>query len=161
MSDLYEKLNDMKNGLYIFKMRYGHPLWNDTEAFAENCSWGAGKALAAMMRENRFSKNERVFTARDGDEIVGFCTLTMKDELPEDSPYSPFVGFVFVEEHARGRRISEKLIDKAAEWARYKGFDTLYITSGETGLYEKYGFENIGSCKTIYGTTEQLFARKL
>ena len=145
----------------VYKMRYGHPLWDQTADFAEKCSWRAGSVLAAKMRQNEFTGNERVFAACEEDRIVGFCTLSMKDELPDDSPYSPFVGFVFVDEKARGRRISGMMIEKAAAWAKYKGYDTLYIMSGEKGLYEKYGFEKIGDFTTIYGTVDQLFSKAL
>ena len=33
--------------------------------------------------------------------------------------------------------------------------------SGEVGLYEKYGFEKLGDYATIYGTTDQLFAKNI
>ena len=66
------------------------------------------------MKENGFLPWERVLAACEGEEIVGFCTLSQKDELPENLPYAPFIGFVFVEERYRGRRISEKMIDRAA-----------------------------------------------
>ena len=145
----------------VYKMRYGHPLWDKTADFAEKCSWRAGGVLAEKMRQNEFTGNERVFAAREEDRIVGFCTLSMKDELPDDSPYSPFVGFVSVDEKARGRRISGMMIEKAAARAKYKEYDTLYIMSGEKGLYEKYGFEKIGDFTTIYGTVDQLFSKAL
>ena len=44
-------------------MKSGHPLWNKTIAFAENCSWRAGAALAKRMRKNAFVENERVLVA--------------------------------------------------------------------------------------------------
>ena len=41
------------------------------------------------------------------------------------------------------------------------GFSKIYIMSGETGLYEKYGFEFIGMYKTIYDSEEQLFVKSI
>ena len=95
------------------------------------------------------------------DEIAGFCTFANKDELPEEYDFSPFIGFMFVDEKYRGHRLSGKLIDAACGIAKEQGFSTVYIMSGEVGLYEKYGFEKLGDYATIYGTTDQLFQRKL
>ena len=40
----------------ISVMAYGHPLWDKTISFAENCSWKAGPYLAKMMRNKEFSE---------------------------------------------------------------------------------------------------------
>lgn len=145
----------------ITVMTYAHPLWEKTIAFAEKCSWRAGAFLAGMMRENKFSDIERVLVAHEGDNIVGFCTLSEKDSLPEDSEYTPFIGFVFVDENCRGKRISEKMINEACKYSDDIGYKAVYIMSGEHGLYEKYGFEKIGELETIYGDVDQLFRRTL
>ena len=142
-------------------MTFAHPLWEKTLAFAENCSWRAGKFLSNMMRENSFSDIERVLVAHECDRIVGFCTFSEKDALPEDSGYTPFIGFVFVDENSRGKRVSEKMIDEACKYAKDIGFETMYIVSGEHGLYEKYGFEKIDELETIYGDVDQLFERAI
>ena len=141
----------------IFIPENGSELWEKTIAFAENCSWRAGAELARLMREDVFHGWERVFTAVAGGNIAGFCTLTEKDELPPEAPYTPFIGFVFVDESFRGRRISEQMIRKAVSYAGENGFDKVYLMSGEVGLYEKYGFTKIGDFATIYGDTDQLF----
>ena len=139
----------------------GHPLWDKTISFAQNCSWKAGPYLAKKMRDNEFDKVERVIVATDNDTPVGYCTFSLKDELPEDSKYSAFIGFIFVDENYRGMRISEKMIAAAADHAKSAGYKTVYILSGEKGLYEKLRFEKIGDITTIYGTEEQLFAKRL
>ena len=139
----------------------GHPLWDKTIAFAEQCSWRAGAFLAQKMRKNEFSDIERVIVAHEGDDIAGFCTFSQKDELPEDSEFTPFVGFVFVDENSRGKRASEKMIDAAGKYAHDIGYDAMYIMSGEQGLYEKYGFEKLGEFETIYGDVDQLFKRSI
>lgn len=145
----------------IVLMAYGHPLWEKTMAFAEQCSWKAGPYLAKMMRNHEFREPERVVAATEENEIVGFCTFSRKDELPEDCEYTPFIGFVFVDEGSRGKGISEKMIAAAADHAKAIGYDAIYLMSGEQGLYEKYGFEKIGDYQTIFGTVDQLFQKRL
>ena len=139
-------------------MQKGHPLWDRTIAFAQSCSWKAGPFLAERMRANDFRDWERVVAAVEDGRVAGYCTFTEKDELPEGSGFSPFIGFVFVDERYRGRRISEKMIRQVLSYAKTVGFRTVYILSGEHGLYEKYGFRKIGDCRTTYDTTDQLFA---
>lgn len=141
----------------IEPIRQGHPLWEKTAEFAQNCSWKAGMFLAEKMRRNGFLDWERVIIAAVQNEIAGFCTFTEKDELPADSGFSPFIGFVFVDERYRGNRLSGQMIRSALRYAGEIGYQTVYLLSGEQGLYEKYGFEKIGEYETIYGTTDQLF----
>ena len=144
----------------IIGMTAGHPLWEETIALAEGCSWRAGPVLAELMRGNQFPGWERVFAAVEDGRVVGFCTLTARDELPEKYDFTPFIGFVFVDEAHRGRRISEQMLRAACRYAGETGFDVIYIMSGEKGLYEKYGFEPVGDYPTIYGNTERLFVRR-
>lgn len=148
-------------GLQICAMACGHPLWEQTIAFAQQCSWRAGPYLANMMRKNEFLPWERVVAAAKEGRVIGFCTFTEKDELPEQYGYAPFIGFVFVEEGSRGHRISEKMISCASEYAKALGYKAVYLMSGEEGLYEKYGFEKIGDFETIWGTVDQLFQKAL
>ncbi len=146
-------------GLEIILMQKGHPMWRKTAAFARGCSWRAGPYLAERMDRGEFTDRERVIACVDGGRAVGFCTFSEKDSLPESDPRTPFIGFVFVDEKYRGERLSQRMIDRACLHAAELGYDAVYIVSGETGLYEKYGFHRIGNVKTVRGTCEQLFHR--
>ena len=145
----------------IYTITSAHEKWESVAAFAEKCSWGAGKNLAKLMRKDFFKDWERVFAAFEDDEPVGFCTLTEKDELAPEYPYTPLIGFVFVDELHRGKRISEKMIGAALEYAKTIGYDKVYVMSGEKGLYEKYGFSYMGDFESIYGGKDQLFVISL
>lgn len=145
----------------IYTMTNTHEKWESTAAFAEKCSWRAGKYLAELMRKDFFKDWERVFAAFEYEEPVGFCTLTEKDELDPKYPYSPLIGFVFVDEAHRGKRISEQIIKTVLGYAKSIGYDKVYIMSGENGLYEKYGFSCMGDFESIYGGKDQLFVISL
>ena len=145
----------------IFLMSRGHPYWNETITLAENCSWKAGPFLAKKMRGNAFTDQERVCAACVDGKVAGFCTFAQKDELPEAYDFTPFIGFVFVDEPYRGKRLSEAMIQAVAPYAHGLGYEKIYIMSGESGLYEKYGFEKVGDYETIYGTTDQLFVKSI
>lgn len=143
----------------IYAMMQGHKYWNETISLAAKCSWKAGPYLAKKMQKNEFAEYERVFAACVNEKVVGFCTFAEKDELPPEYEFTPFIGFVFVDEEHRGNRISESMIQSAALYAHELGYKKVYIMSGEIGLYEKYGFEKLGDYETIYGSMDQLFVK--
>lgn len=117
--------------------------------------------MQKKMQYNDFLPWERVIVASEKNQLAGFCTFCQKDELPEEYLYTPFIGFVFVDEKSRGKRLSQKMISAACQYARQLDYKIIYIMSGEIGLYEKYGFEKLGDFKTIYGTRDQLFRKRL
>ena len=121
---------------------FGDKLWEMAAEYAYNCSWHAGKILAEQMRKNNFNSWERVFAAMEGSNIVGYCTLSATDCIPDVS-YTPYISFMFVNERHRGNRISEKLIRFALKYAKTLKFNKVYLVSDHVGLYEKYGFTKI------------------
>lgn len=145
----------------VHLMTQGHQYWEETISLAENCSWKAGPFLAEKMRKNEFKEWERVCAACVDGKVAGFCTVAEKDELPEGYMFTPFIGFVFVDDVYRGNRLSEMMIQNAVLYARKVGYEKIYIMSGEIGLYEKYGFVKLGNYETIYGTVDQLFVKTI
>jgi Predicted acyltransferase len=133
-------------------------LWSEIIDFAKNCSWRAGKSLAQKMAENKFVDWERVIVVTENHNIAGFCTLTKKDSI-QDIKYTPYIGYMFIDESYRGERLSEELISFSINHAKELGFNEIYIVSGETGFYEKYGFVKIDE-KYHSGSMEQIFIKK-
>ena len=136
------------------------PLWEPVAQYADACSWGAGKALARDMRSGAFTDWERVFAALDGERVCGFCTAAKTDCIP-DVPYTPYIGFVFVDEACRGRRLSQKLIQAAMAYLKSVGFDRVYLTSDHENLYEKYGFTVIDRKTAFWGAEEKIYTQAL
>ncbi|MCM1488490.1 MAG: GNAT family N-acetyltransferase, partial [Firmicutes bacterium] len=73
----------------IFSITQGHHYWNEAISLAAKCSWKAGSYLAEKMKNNEFAEWERVFVACDNGRLIGFCTLTEKDELPPKYKFTP------------------------------------------------------------------------
>lgn len=135
-------------------------LWNSVRDYAENCSWRAGKSLAHDMDNHSFREWERVLAVCDDEKICGYCTITKEDCIP-NVPYTPYIGFLFVDENYRGKRLSQKIIEYAIEYLRTLGFEKVYLTSDHDGLYEKYGFEVIDRKMAFWGAEEKIYMRKL
>ena len=145
----------------VYFMTEGHKYWKETISFAERCSWKAGAFLAKKMQENEFKEWERVCAICVNGRVAGFSTFTERDELSEQYDFTPFIGFVFVDERYRGKRLSEMMIQSIISYSKELGYEKVYIMSGEIGLYEKYGFVKLGDYETIYGSVDQLFVQTI
>lgn len=135
-------------------------LWSKVKKYAENCSWRAGKALAQMMDKGAFQDWERVVAALDGEEICGYCTVAKTDCIP-DVEYTPYIGFLFVDEAYRGNRLSQQIILHAMDYLKSVGFEKVYLVSDHVNLYEKYGFQVIDRKMAPWGEEEKIYVQKL
>lgn len=144
----------------IVQIEYDSLLWRKAIDFAENCSWVAGKHIAGMLRENRFTDWEAFFVALEENEIIGYCSFLKEDYYPENR-YYPWISSVFVTETARGKRVSHELIETAIAYAKLKGFLEVYVPSDMKGFYEKCGFKPIDSLKNYGGDMDTIFMREL
>lgn len=144
----------------IERIEYNSALWKKTIDFAENCSWIAGKHIAGMLRENRFSEWEAFFIAIDNDNIIGYCSFLKEDYYPENR-YFPWISSVFVDESARGKKVSHKMIETVIAYAKENNFSKVYIPSDMKGFYEKCGFMPIDSLKNYGGYMDTIFMREI
>ncbi len=136
------------------------PLWKQTMTYAESCSWRAGKFLAGQMRQGGFHGWQRVLVAVEAETICGYCTVCEKDCIP-DLPYTPFICSLFVGEPYRGEHLSQRLVESAMDYIRTLGFTAAYLFSDHIGLYEKYGFTEIGKYPAPWGEIQKLYRRSL
>lgn len=109
-----------------------------------NCEWSAGKFLSKLIKNKELEKtlgdNPKIFFIVGDEEIIGYCTLTKKDAIDDESLF-PWIGFLYVEKEYRGNRYSQRLIEIALEEARNQNYDKVYLETDHEGFYEKYGFE--------------------
>ena len=108
----------------------------------EGCDWRAGSYLYTLLEGKAafgHSKGKHPgAAAAGGGNWLSFCTYAERDEIP-DTELKPWMGFVYTDPEYRGRRLMGKLIARVKELAREDGYDTVYVSTREQGLYEKYG----------------------
>lgn len=141
-------------------IRFFHPLWEETKNYANNCSWRAGKNLACMMDQNQFVDWERIIVVTDNNSICGYCTV-QKEDCIADLPYTPYISYIFVDEDHRGQRLSEKMIDFAADYLKELGYGEVYLISDHEDLYEKYGFVVIDKKMAPWGSVEKIYRKDI
>ena len=117
-------------------------MWKKVSQFAQSCSWRAGKSLSQNMSDNTFTDWERVIVALHENNIAGYCTVAKSDCTPNVS-YTPYIGYMFVDEKYRGHHLSQKLISYAISYLQTQGFHHVYLVSDHENFYEKYGFKVI------------------
>lgn len=136
-------------------------IWNKVRNYANECSWKAGKSLANSMDKKIFSEWERVIVAIDKNvTLCGYCTVAKRDCIP-DVDYTPYIGYMFVDEKYRGNRLSQKLIQYAMEYLRSMGFEKVYLVSDHENLYEKYGFSVIDKKMAPWRSMEKIYMQYL
>ena len=124
------------------------------------CDWAGGRYLHTVLTENRFHRlygeTSRLLILADGTRLVSFCTYAEKDDIP-DTDLTPWMGFVYTFPEYRGRRLMGRLIGRVREKAREAGYDAIYISTRERGLYEKYGAEFYRTMKDAEGKDSSVF----
>ena len=124
------------------------------------CDWTAGLFLHTLLKGNRFHEHcgekARLLLLTDGTRLASFCTYAERDDLP-DTELTPWMGFVYTYPAYRGRRLMGKLICRVKELARNDGYEAFYISTDETGLYEKYGAEFMTVMKDLRGEDSRVY----
>ncbi|MBP3415311.1 MAG: GNAT family N-acetyltransferase [Clostridia bacterium] len=133
-------------------------LWEQVKEYASTCSWSAGKALANNMEANVYTDWERVIVAYQGEQICGYCTVSKTDCIP-NAPYTPYIGYIFVNEEYRGNRLSQKIIMFAISYLKEIGFSDVYLISDHENLYEKYGLSVVDRAVAPWGSIEKIYHR--
>ena len=117
--------------------------------------WRAATYLYALLSEDTFynqygGDKAKVFLLTEGDELISFCTYAEKDDISE-SGLIPWIGFVYTFPQFRGKRRIGKLIEHSYRLAKAEGRTSLYLSTDQKGLYEKFGFTYIATMKNRWG----------
>lgn len=127
-------------------------------------NWGAGQFLHQLLTEDRLKElcgeTTRVFMLTDDENLAAFCTLAEFDDI-RDTELSPWIGFVYTFPQYRGHRNMGILLDAAYDAAKKDGAKQIYISTGETGLYEKYGYSFYRMMKDMHGEDSRVYRREV
>ncbi len=122
--------------------------------------WGAGQYLYELLSKNELKKlcgeTTKVFLLTDNLQLVSFCTLAEVDDV-RDTELGPWIGFVYTFPQYRGHRYMGILLEYAYVTAKSDGARQLYISTGETGLYEKYGYSFYQMMKDMNGEDSRIY----
>jgi len=144
----------------IKQVLYNNENWKKLIDFVKSSSWSESPIIAKNWEEYNYLEWERIFAAFEDNNIIGHCSFNNVDCVP-DVDYTPYIQSVFVNENYRGKRVSEKLIKTAIEYAKSLEFKEVYIVSGHINFYEKYGFLKIDEKKEYRGVLQGIYRKEI
>ena len=126
----------------------------------QKSDWRAGKYLYELLREQKLKelcgKSTKALLLVDDEKLLSFCTYAEQDDI-RDQSLIPWVGFAYTFPEYRGKRRIGKLLEYAYMLAKSDGHKHIYISTGETGLYEKYGYRFWKNMKNIHGEDSRVY----
>ena len=129
----------------------------------EKSDWPAGRLLTNLLRDGRFrplcGQSARVYLLTEEDELVSYCTLAEEDDV-RGSGLGPWIGFVYTFPAYRGHRYVGRLLEHAFRTAAAEGAARVYISTGHTGLYEKYGWTFDRLLPDMNGELSRIYVRE-
>lgn len=96
----------------------------------------------------------------DNDTIIGCAGLIVNDFISWGDVW-PWLCALYVEETYRGQRLSQLLINTIQSDAATLGFTNLYLCTDHQGLYEKFGFEYLGTGYHPWGESSRVYGKSL
>lgn len=126
--------------------------------------WGAAQYLYQLLSDNRLKsmvgETALVPMLVDEDQLIAFCTFAPLDDI-QPTDMSPWVGFAYTFPQYRGHRYFGLLLDYVESVAAIMKKEYIYISTGHTGLYEKYGYEFFKMEKDIGGEDSRVYRKAL
>jgi GNAT superfamily N-acetyltransferase len=108
-------------------------------------------------------KNNKVvgWTGLHEKEVVSGTVYGWEGSLDIDEvlseKLSPWITPLLVHPDERGNRYGMLLLEHARKEAGKHGFNIIYLTTGEIGYYEKYGFREVGLTTFTWGRPTKVY----
>ena len=124
--------------------------------------WSAAKLLFSLIDNEELKtlcgQSSEIYLLTDDDKLVSFAVLAEQDEI--DAPeLSPWIGFVYTFPARRGNHHAGGLIEHICGILKSERIPCVYISTQETGLYEKYGFEFFDTQKDVWGDDTKIYRK--
>jgi len=103
----------------------------------------------------------QIVVATEKEEIIGYYSLVAKELVKDDHGYTPWLGTLFVREKYRGKHLCPVLIENACQHVKNMGYNNLYLATEHIGLYEKFGFEEIGLGMYLWDAPTKFYRKSL
>lgn len=132
----------------------------------KKCDWGAGQYLYRLLRDGKLKQTVGrtalvpMLIEEETQKLVSFCTYAPLDDI-QPTELTPWVGFVYTFPEYRGHRYFGQLLHQVESLATVMEKEYLYISTGHTGLYEKYGYEFYRMMKDIEGEDSRVYRKAL
>ena len=93
------------------------------------------------------------------DRIIAGCGV-IENDFHERKDLTPNVCAVYVDEEYRNRGIAGFMLESVCEDMAKRGIQTLYLLTGHTGFYERYGWEFFCMVRDDDGTMSRMYIHR-
>lgn len=121
------------------------PQWLERASGWFSEKWGIPQAAYRQSMEESLMGTSPVpqwYLAVQGQQIVGGLGVIENDFHPRKD-LRPNICAVYTQPQARCQGIAGKLLELACRELKERGIGTVYLLTGHTGFYERYGWEFI------------------
>ena len=134
-------MNDRTSELTYITLR-DKPEWKEKAAAWFHSKWGVPEeAYIECMTDYLNGATEHGwYLCTDGNWIIGGLGV-IENDFHDRKDLTPNVCAVYTEEAYRGKGIAGRLLNTAVDDLRSKGVSPVYLVTGHTGFYERYGWE--------------------
>ena len=94
------------------------------------------------------------------EEIIAGLGV-IENDFHKRPDLAPNICAVYVEESYRRQGVARQMLNHAAEELAAHGVDTVYLITGHTGLYERYGFTFYGMIEEDDGNMIRMYQRSI
>lgn len=126
--------------------------------------WSAGQYLAQLLRDGQLKETvgatALVLLLTEGDRLASFCTFAPLDDV-QPTKLGPWIGFVYTFPAFRGQGCVRMLLEHAEGLATIMGREAVYISTGHTGLYERYGYAFLETAPDVQGEESRIYRKLL
>ena len=128
--------------------------------------WSAGTLLYRHLKSGDFKTvcgdTAEVLLLCKGRELISFCIYAERDDNGISDPsMTPWAGFVYTFPEHRGKRRIGKLLEYVYALAKKDGHKRVYISTSDTGLYEKYACSFLKMMKIAKGGEERVYVMNI
>ena len=127
---------------------------DDVARLLKTTYWANKRPIEQIRRSMDNSSCYGVY-ADDEQKLVGFARVI------SDFATTFYLADVIIDQDYRYRGLGQALVSYILSQPEYACLRGILLTKDAHGFYEKYGFEKLGEYETIFGTTDQLFRRRM
>lgn len=148
-------------GEYLYMTLRERPELKDKAAEWFHCKWGVPKQAYLECMEDYLNHETEYgwYLCLDADRIIGGLGV-IENDFHSRKDLTPNVCAVYTEEAYRGKGIAGQLLDLVAKDMKDKGIEPLYLITGHTSFYERYGWEFLTMVQEDSGELTRMYIHR-
>lgn len=146
---------------YLYMTLRERPELKDKVAEWFHCKWGVPKQAYLECMESYLNHETEYgwYLCLDADRIIGGLGV-IENDFHNRKDLTPNVCAVYTEEAYRGKGIAGQLLDLVAKDMKDKGIAPLYLITGHTSFYERYGWEFLTMVQEDSGELTRMYIHR-